>query len=59
MISSTDRVEKSIFLRAPRERVWRALIDPREFGDWFGIELDGQFVAGKQVTGRIKPTAVD
>src|SRR4029453_18631868 len=26
--SSTDRIEKTVVLRAPRRRVWRALTDP-------------------------------
>ena len=59
MVSSTDRIEKSLFLRAPLERVWRAIADSREFGDWFGTELDGEFVSGKRMTGRIKPTKTD
>ena len=33
---SADRIEKSIVLRAPRARVWRALSTPDEFGRWFG-----------------------
>lgn len=59
MVSSTDRIEKSLFLRAPQERVWRALSDAREFGDWFGMEFDGEFAPGKRMTGRIKPTKAD
>lgn len=59
MISSTDRIEKRILLRAPQERVWRAISDATEFGDWFGVELDGSFVAGAQMTGCIKPTTAD
>jgi len=33
----TDRIERKIFMRAPRSRVWRALTDSREFGAWFGV----------------------
>jgi uncharacterized protein YndB with AHSA1/START domain len=55
----TDRIEKKIFLRAPQHRVWRALTDAGEFGDWFGMELDGAFSPGARLTGRIKPTTVD
>ena len=55
----TDRIEKHVVLRAPRERVWKALTDSQQFGTWFGAELDGPFVAGKKVTGRIVPTKVD
>jgi len=59
MPSATDRIEKTVLLRAPPERVWRAISDPREFGTWFGVEFDGPFVAGARVTGRIVPTKVD
>src|SRR5689334_9322166 len=56
---SSDRIEKHVTLRAPRVRVWRALTDSQQFGTWFGVELDGPFVAGQRVTGRITPTKVD
>jgi uncharacterized protein YndB with AHSA1/START domain len=59
MASSTDRIEKRIFLRAPQERVWHAISDAAEFGRWFGMELDGRFAPGAQMRGRIKPTQVD
>ena len=29
---STDRIEKSVFLRVPRSRVWRAIATAEEFG---------------------------
>ena len=57
--SSTDRIEKKIVLRAPRERVWRAISDSKQFGTWFGIDLEGPFEPGKRVTGRMTPTKVD
>lgn len=56
---STDRIEKVVVLRATRERVWRAISDSARFGAWFGVEFDGNFVAGEWVTGRIVPTQVD
>ena len=43
---STDRIEKHVVLRAPLDRVWRAVSDSREFGLWFGVRVDGPFVAG-------------
>jgi uncharacterized protein YndB with AHSA1/START domain len=49
----TDRIEKSIELKAPVSRVWRALTDHQEFGEWFEVKLDGPFVAGKVSTGRV------
>jgi uncharacterized protein YndB with AHSA1/START domain len=52
---SEDRVEKTIELRAPRSRVWRAISDAREFGTWFGLgtplELSGDFVPGARISG--------
>jgi len=50
---STDRIEKRIELRAPVSRVWRALADHREFGSWFGVNLEGPFVPGQVARGRI------
>jgi uncharacterized protein YndB with AHSA1/START domain len=52
-MKSTDRIERQILLKAPRSRVWRAVTDSREFGAWFGVNLDGAFVAGQTVKGRI------
>lgn len=53
MASSTNRIEKKTVLRAPRARVWRAITDSREFGDWFGVKLEGPFRAGTSVRGKI------
>ena len=53
MTASTDRIEKTITLRAPRSRVWRALANADEFGTWFRVKLDSNFVVGRTVTGRV------
>ena len=50
---STDRIEKSVALNAPIERVWRALTDYKEFGAWFRVTLDGPFAVGEVSTGQI------
>jgi len=50
---STDRIEKSIVLRAPRTRVWRALASAGEFGVWFRVKLEGEFTPGARLRGRI------
>ena len=52
-MTGTDRIEKSIVLRAPRARVWRALTDAKEFGQWFGVVLAGPLTPGARVKGRI------
>ena len=50
-MSDTDRIQKQVTLRAPVARVWRAITDARDFGKWFGVELDGEFAAGRTITG--------
>ena len=50
---STDRIEKTVVLKAPRSRVWRAIADATEFGRWFGVNLEAPFAPGAQVAGRI------
>lgn len=51
--TSTDRIEKEIRLSAPRARVWRALTDTREFGQWFGVKLSGIVAPGAKLRGPI------
>lgn len=51
-MSKTDRIEKSVLLRAPRHRVWTALVEARQFGAWFRAEFEGEFTPGARVTGR-------
>jgi uncharacterized protein YndB with AHSA1/START domain len=48
-----DRIEKRIELMAPVSRVWRALTDYREFGEWFHVKLEGPFAPGQISRGRI------
>jgi uncharacterized protein YndB with AHSA1/START domain len=48
-----DRIEKRIELKAPVARVWRALTDYREFGEWFRVKIDGPFVPGEVSRGHI------
>lgn len=47
------RIEKQIELKAPVSRVWRALTNHKEFGQWFGVKLAGPFKVGKLLEGRI------
>ena len=56
---TSDRIEKQILLAAPLDRIWRAISDSARFGQWFGVEIDGPFVAGQEAVGRIAPTQVD
>ena len=56
---TTDRIEKTIVLKAPIERVWRAIGDSQAFGAWFGVDFEGPFVQGAPLKGKIVPTKVD
>jgi uncharacterized protein YndB with AHSA1/START domain len=49
----TDRIERTIVLRAPRARVWRALTDPAQFSTWFEVQLTDPFVPGARVRGPV------
>jgi uncharacterized protein YndB with AHSA1/START domain len=54
MSTVTDRIERKILLRAPRDRVWAALNNIEEFNRWFGVRLPGkQFVAGEKFSGTV------
>lgn len=47
------RIDKQVEIKAPLSRVWRALTDYRQFGEWFGVKLDGPFVAGQISSGHM------
>ena len=49
----TDRIEKTVIVKAPRSRVWLAISDATQFGQWFKVKLDGEFKAGATITGTI------
>ena len=42
----SDRIERVVELAAPPARVWQALTDHEEFGQWFRVALDGPFRVG-------------
>jgi len=49
--SSSDRIQKTVLLNASRPRVWRALTDSGEFGQWFRVKLENRFAPGETTTG--------
>lgn len=49
----SDRIEKTIEIKAPVARVWRALTDHEEFGMWFRCRLEGPFVPGQTTRGQV------
>jgi uncharacterized protein YndB with AHSA1/START domain len=50
---TNDTIEKTIEIKAPVSRVWRALTDSQQFGEWFRVKIDGPFALGKSSTGQI------
>jgi uncharacterized protein YndB with AHSA1/START domain len=54
-----DKIEKTVTLKAPLAKVWRAISDSAAFGTWFGMTVDGPFVEGQTVMGAIAMTHVD
>lgn len=54
-----DRIVKTTVLKAPRDRVWRAVSDSQQYGAWFGARFDGAFTAGAKLTATIVPTQAD
>lgn len=52
-MTTTDRIEKKMVLRAPRSRVWRAITSAEQFNAWFAAKLEGEFAEGKTIRGKI------
>lgn len=51
MNTVADKIVKVVELEAPVSRVWRALTDHEEFGQWFRVKLDQPFEPGAESTG--------
>lgn len=54
-----DRIEKTVEIKAPVARVWKALTDHREFGTWFRVRLENAFAPGKPTCGQITHTGFE
>ncbi len=48
-----DTIVKVVELKAPLSRVWHAISDHKEFGQWFRVKLDGPFKPGSVSTGKM------
>jgi uncharacterized protein YndB with AHSA1/START domain len=46
-------IRKEIELKAPVARIWKAITDYREFGEWFRVQLNDPFVVGKVTSGYV------
>ena len=54
-----NRIERHIDLKAAPARVWKALTDHKEFGQWFGCDFEGPFVVGQTVRGKLHHPGYD
>jgi uncharacterized protein YndB with AHSA1/START domain len=52
-MSSTNEIRKQLLIKAPQARVWAAIADAGQFGEWFRVRLDSPFVVGQPTTGHI------
>lgn len=47
MTTTENSIERQIEIKAPVEKVWKALTDSSLFGQWFNAKFQSAFVAGK------------
>ncbi|MBP9113404.1 MAG: SRPBCC family protein [Polyangiaceae bacterium] len=52
MENTENSIERQIEIKAPVEKVWKALTDSQLFGQWFGATFPAAFVAGEAIKGR-------
>lgn len=55
----SNSITKEIHIKASQSRVWRALTDYREFGEWFGLKLEGPILAGHEMRGAMSACGHD
>ncbi len=48
-----DQIEKRIVLKAPVLKVWNALTDYRQFGEWFCVKVKKPFEQGQIAQGEL------
>jgi uncharacterized protein YndB with AHSA1/START domain len=49
MIAELSRIDRTIDIKAPPERVWRALTDATELSAWFQVTIEGEITRGSEV----------
>lgn len=50
-MSHQGKIVKTVDINAPVSRVWQAISDYRQFGEWFRVKLNEPFTAGEKSTG--------
>lgn len=49
----SNEIRQTIDLKAPLSKVWQAISDHKQFGQWFRVNIEAPFEAGKQARGNI------
>jgi uncharacterized protein YndB with AHSA1/START domain len=49
MLKTLSRIDRSVEINAPVERVWRALTDAAEISRWFDVAIEGEYAQGRDV----------
>jgi len=47
--TESSRIDRTIEIAAPPERVWRALTTPADMSAWFQVAIEGDFEVGREV----------
>lgn len=50
-MKNNDQIVKVVDINAPVSRVWQALTDYQQFGEWFRVKLNEPFAPGSRSTG--------
>lgn len=48
-VTELSRIDRTVEIKAPPERVWRALTNPAELSAWFQVTIEGDIAPGRQV----------
>ena len=48
-VAEMTRIDRSIEINAPPQRVWRALTNPAELGAWFKVKVEGEIATGNEI----------
>lgn len=48
-VAELSRIDRTIEIQAPPERVWRALTNPAELSAWFQVKIEGDVAPGREV----------
>jgi uncharacterized protein YndB with AHSA1/START domain len=48
-LAEFSRIDRTIEIKAPPERVWRALTNAVELSEWFQVKIEGEIAPGKEV----------